>query len=433
MSELDNRVNIAVTIADTTATRAGFGILAIVHEHGKGTDRVLTYNGFEGLKADFPVYTPVGRFAEIFFSQTLQVKTVKVIEIKTAESHTAALGAAAAIDNDWYMIGCPSANQGDQENCAEYALTSNKIAVNCIDDADAITSADTDLGSVLQGLGNNRAATWYSRNRGQELAISDITVASTIATVTHTAASADLAVGDKIGIWDSVIPALNARWKIGVVNSSTEFEITVPAGTSSDATSTQGWAKFNLIDAGISGKMLPYNAGSRTWDLQLLAGVTTDNLSPTEQGYLGGKNINWFSSIAGLNVTGGLESNGGGGKLASGRYLDIQRGADWLESNLQIDLFELMVRSGGNLGYDALGFQSVESVIGMRLHDGLDKGFLTPFVSGPYAGQDWIIQMPNLADIPSADKINRLLQGTRVYANIRGKIHNLAAAITLSI
>lgn len=430
MGELDNRVSITVTIADTSATREGFGVLVIVHKHQLGTDRVLTYNDLDGLKVDFPVYTPVGRYGEIFFSQAFKAESIKVIEIESAESVTQALTAAAVLDNDWYSIGLPSNVLADQNESCAYALANTKLAVNTIDDPNAIIVDSTDLGSVQQALTNNRCATWYSSTRGDEFSMTGIVVTSTTAVATIGTAP-PLVVGDSVGIWASAVTALNAEWIVTAVGATT-FDFEVPSGTATDVAASEGWVTFNLVDSGISGKMLPLDAGSRTWDLQQLSGVTADNLTGTAQTNLGGKNINWFTTVAGLNVTGGLKTGGGGGKLASGRYIDIQRGADWLESNLQVDLFELMVREGGDLGYDALGFQKVESTISIRLNDGLDKGFLTPFVSGQFAGNDWVIQMPNLADIPTADKTNRLLAGIEIFANIRGKIHNMEAAITLS-
>lgn len=430
MAELDNRVKITVVIADSTSTREGFGTLAIVHKHGVTGERVRTYFDLEGLTAVFPIYTPVGRYAEIFFSQANTAEQIKVIEIESAESVTAALTAAAAIDDDWYAIGLPSKVQADQEASAAYALSNGKLSVNTTGDADAITTATTDLGSVLQGLSNNRAATWYSAKAGEEFIIDTITVASTTATADVTTfGSVPVAVGDKVGIWSSVVPALNAVWTVATIGSL-EFTFEVPAGTASDVASSDAWVNFNLIDAAIAGKMLPLDAGAQTWDIQELTAVTTDILDATAQTNLGGKAINWFTSVAGNNVTGGLKTGGGGGKLASGRYIDVQRGADWLESNLQIDLFDIMKNSG--LGYDPLGIQKAESTIQIRLNDGLDKQFLTAFTTGQFIGRDFVIQMPNLADIPAADKTNRLLDGIKIFANIRGKVHNLEADLNLS-
>lgn len=435
MSELDNRVNITVLIADAVATREGFGTLAIVHKHQQSAlALVQTYSDLAGLISDFPAYTPVGKFATIFFSQAFVAEQVKVI--KQTTTVTQALTDAALVDNDWYAIGLPSKTQSEQEETAAYALANKKLAVNTYGDGDAITTATTDLGSVLQGLSNNRAATWYSGTAGLEFQTDTITVAATVATADITTfvtahGSNPIQVGDTIGIWTSAVSALNATWTVVTVGAN-DFTFTVPSGTASDVASADAWQNLNLVDSAISGKMLPLDAGSRTWDLQLLSGITTDNLDSTAQTNLGSKNINWFTTVAGLNVTGGTKTGGGGGKLASGRYIDIQRGADWLESNLQVDLFELMVNEQGNLGYDAIGFQKVESKIATRLDDGLNKGFLTPFTSGQFAGENWVIQMPNLADIPSVDKTTRLLQGITIYANIRGKIHNMEATINLS-
>ena len=203
MAELDSRVNISVTIADTTATRAGFGVMAILHKHKKGTSRVLTFNDFDGLKADFPINTPVGRYGEIFFSQAFTAEKVKVLEVVGAETYTAALDAAAAIDNDWYMIGTPSHVQANQELTAAYALSNKKQAVNVTDDAVAIDTGTTDLGSVLKAHANNRASTYYSGKAGEELTVTSIAVSGTTATCTHTAASIGLAIGDKVGAWGS--------------------------------------------------------------------------------------------------------------------------------------------------------------------------------------------------------------------------------------
>jgi hypothetical protein len=410
MAELDNRVSITVTIADSTSTREGFGILAIVHKHQQSAlSRVQTYFDLDGLVADFPLYTPVGKYAQIFFGQANTAESIKVIKQESAETVTAALTAAALVDDDWYAIGLPSKTQSEQEETAAYALAFGKLAVNTYGGADAITTATTDLGSVVKALNNNRTATWYSSTAGEEFTIDTITVAGTTATADLTThASVPVAVGDKVGIWTSAVPALNAVWTVDTIGALS-FTFTVPSGTSSDVASSDAWVNFNLIDAAIAGKMLPLDAGSQTWDIQELTGVEVDLLDATAQTNLGGKNINWFTDVAGNNVTGGLKAGGGGGKLASGRYLDVQRGADWLESNLQIDLFDIMKNSG--LGYDALGIQKAESTIAIRLNDG---------------------QMPNLADIPQNDKTNRLLDGIKIYANIRGKVHNLEAALNLS-
>jgi len=432
MTELDNRVAINVQIKDITVTRQGFGILAIVHEHDQSTERVETYTSLLDLLAIFPSYTPVGRFASIAYSQAFTPEKIKVILRDTGETVTQALDAAVLEDNDFYGIGVPGDLSADHTAAAAWALANGpRLYLYSSQDVTSEASTETDIFFLLKALTNNRAAGWYSQKAGVEFVIDSLTVAGTNCTADITThATQEVKVGDTVGIWDAVGAALNGEFtvvSIGVL----DFVFVVATGTVTDLTPSKAWVNFNLLDAAISGKMLPQDAGARTWDIQPLGAVTADKLSGTAQTNLGAKNANWYTSVGRVPVTGGPKP-GGGGKLASGRYIDVQRGADWLEVNLQADLFALMVNEGGSLGYDADGFQKVESAIALRLDDGLTKGFLTPFVSGVFAGQNYNILMPDLATIPQDDKTNRLLEGIKINALIRGKIHNLAADLTLS-
>jgi hypothetical protein len=425
-----------------TVTRPGFGILAIVHEHKQSAlARVVTYTSLTASRVDFPSYTPVGQFMTLVFGQGSTIggaipESVKVIERKTAESMTQALDAAS----DFYAVATPSKVNADIEAGAAWALANNRLFGYSSPDTTAITATTTDPFAVIQALSNSRAAGWYSEDAGGEFAIDSITVVGTVATADLTThGSVPVKVGDKVWVWDSAVTALNAQWTVATVGAN-DFTFTVPTGTASDATASEGFFDGNWLEAAIFGKMLPQDAGAKTWDIQNLAGVTVDGaagtnstkLTGTGQTNLGGKNGNWFADLAGVNVTSGLKTGGGGGKTASGRYIDIQRGSDWLKINLQLDLAQLMIQEGGELGYDAVGFQKVETAIALRLDDGLEKKFLTPFTSGTFAGQDYNIAMPDLADVPAADKTNRLLSGILINANIRGKIHNIEATLTLS-
>lgn len=434
MTELDNRVAITVQIQDITVTRPGFGILAIVHEHGvTAQPKVGTFTSLTDLLAVYPAYTPVGKCATIFYSQAFVAESIKVIKRDSGDSITTTMGEAILEDPDFYAFAIPGSDQTDIEDGAAWALANGpRMFFYSTGDSDAITTATTDPFSVIQALSNNRAAGWYSSTAGEEFDIDSLTVVGTTCTADVTThGSVPVAVGDTVGIWDSTTSALNTTHTVTAIGAN-DFDFEVASGTSSDATTSTAWVNLNKIDSAISGKMLPLDAGSRTWDLQQLAGVTADTLTGTAMTNLGTKNANWFTTVGGLNVTGGAKTGGGGGKLASGRYIDVQRGADWLYVNLQADLFELMVAEGGSLGYDADGIQKVEQKIATRLDDGLDKGFLTPFVSGIYAGQNYNISMPNLGSITASDKTSRLLSGITINALIRGKIHNLEATLTLS-
>jgi hypothetical protein len=439
MGELDQRIDIDINILDVTVTRVGFGVLAIVHKHQQsGQPRIATFLDLPSLLEVHPANTPVGRFATIAFSQGAVIggatpDLVKVIKQESAETASQALDAANAIDSDFYGIGGGWGDQTQIESAAAWALANDRFFGYSSGDPSAITETVTDPFAVIKNTSSNRAIGWYSAKTGLEFTIDGIAVSGTVATAditTFVAAhgSNPFAIGDDIGIWTSAIPALNAMWEVVTVGAN-DFTFTVPTGTSPDVASSDAWQNFNLIEAGAMGKMLPKDAGAATWDIQQLAVVTPDILDGTAQSNLGSKNANWFTNVGGLNITGGSKPTGFGGKMAAGRYADVQRGSDWLKYNTQIDFFELIVGNGGELGFDIDDFQKVQQTAETRLDVGLDNKFLTPFVEGPLQGLDYLVVMPKLSTV---DRSLRTLEGIEINAFVRGKIQGIAAKITLS-
>ena len=62
--------------------------------------------------------------------------------------------------------------------------------------------------------------------------------------------------------------------------------------------------------------MLPYDPGSATWALKTVTGITADSLTATERGFLDGDRMNYYTTVAGVDVT-------RKGVMASGEYLDV--------------------------------------------------------------------------------------------------------------
>lgn len=436
MAELDNRIDIQIAIQDSVATRQGFGILAIVHEHEVAGNKIRTFTGLTALNEVFPSYTPVGRFAELYFGQQFKSTQIKVIKKETSDSVSETLSAAILIDPDFYAVGLPGDVKANQESLASWVNSNKRVGFITVGDSVAPTSGTTDIGYTLSNQKNNRTAGWFTETAGFEMSIDTISVTDTTATANFSGGET-VNVGDKVGIWTSDSSDLLGTYTV-LTTTATTFTFTVPVGTNPATASSKAWISFNLIDAAISGKMMPQDAGSATWDFQPVAGINPDAFG-SEQSFLVEKNYNWCSKIGGTTRTsGGTASSGGGGKMFGGRYIDIQRGADWLESNLRFDILDLMDREGGKLGYNAVGFSKIEAVISARLDIGITNNFLTTFASGEtetgidLTGLRYYVQMPNLADIPQNDKTNRLLQGIKIYANINGKIQSVAALVTLS-
>ena len=80
-------------------------------------------------------------------------------------------------------------------------------------------------------------------------------------------------------------------------------------------------------DAAWMGEGFPYDPGTSTWAYKTLKGVTPDNIAGKETP-LQNKNCNYYSEVGGVNIT-------QEGKVASGEWIDIIIGTDWLEARLR--------------------------------------------------------------------------------------------------
>src|SRR5690606_34623311 len=76
------------------------------------------------------------------------------------------------------------------------------------------------------------------------------------------------------------------------------------------------------------GAMLPEAPGSASWAFRELKEVTSYGLTTNKANELEQANINRYISITGRGVT--LD-----GKMASGRFIDMTHGIDWLHVRIQ--------------------------------------------------------------------------------------------------
>jgi hypothetical protein len=112
------------------------------------------------------------------------------------------------------------------------------------------------------------------------------------------------------------------------------------------------------------------------------------------------------------------------GKVASGEYIDIIIGTDWIEARLREAVFSALVNNR-KLPYDDSGITAVV---------GLVKGVLNEAASAGILQADSIqVTAPTYAEIPQADKIARHLPGVKFTALYQGAIHRVTIQGTISV
>jgi hypothetical protein len=169
-------------------------------------------------------------------------------------------------------------------------------------------------------------------------------------------------------------------------------------------------------DAAWMGEGFPYDPGTSTWAYKTLKGVKPDNISGKET-TLQNKNCNYYSEVGGVNIT-------QEGKVASGEWIDIIIGTDWLEARLREEVFSALVNNR-KIPYDDTGIAMIE---------GLVKGVLQRAAKAGILQEDSIVvTVPKYADIPQADKIARKLPDVKFTALYQGAIHRVTINGTISV
>jgi hypothetical protein len=121
--------------------------------------------------------------------------------------------------------------------------------------------------------------------------------------------------------------------------------------------------KNAVAEAAWVGGQLPQTPGSNAWAYKTLAGATPDTLTANQLATLygtpiagvPGKNVNAYAVVAGTPVT-------FPGVMASGQYIDITIGLDWLQANIQTAIYALLAATS-KVPYTEAGASMLMSVV----------------------------------------------------------------------
>jgi hypothetical protein len=166
------------------------------------------------------------------------------------------------------------------------------------------------------------------------------------------------------------------------------------------------------------GKMFAKDPGSATWAYKTLSGISAMTLSSAQITALEDKNCGYYMAISGVNA---LQE----GKVAGDEWIDTIRFIDWFESNLQADVIEDLVNSE-KIPYTGAGIVVVENRVWERIAAGIAAGGLAD-------DGDHSVTVPDIQDVSSTDKNNRILNDVEFTAYLAGAIHKVAIAGVVTV
>ena len=156
------------------------------------------------------------------------------------------------------------------------------------------------------------------------------------------------------------------------------------------------------------GAMLPLQPGSATWAYKNLIGISPSVLNATDRSNIKLRLGNYFMELAGVNVT-------FLGTMVGGEYIDVIHGLDWLEAFIQENIAELLI-AAPKIPYNNNGIGLVENSLRASLQEAVLRGIIN---------QVFIITVPDILNVSSANKAARLLTDVKFTATLTGAIQNI--------
>lgn len=186
-------------------------------------------------------------------------------------------------------------------------------------------------------------------------------------------------------------------------------------------------AATKWIEGAALGKVLPFDPGTYTLKFKSLATIAVDALSSTQSGNATDKNANVYEEIGGKNIF-------REGTVGDGEFIDTIIFIDWLKARIQESVYGLLARLP-KVPYTQAGIQAVGLALETPLSVGQNRGGISPTVFDEDGNQigGYIIDLPRIQDVPTADKTARFLDNVKFTAYLAGAIHatKISGTVTL--
>lgn len=445
MSTISDIVVVTISKETTAVSQPSFGIPAIIAEFATSKttttfDRYRYYTSLTEMTDDGWISTDEVYLAAVkIFGQNPVVEKIMVGRVDSADAAWGdALSAIQIAQPDWYTLSIIPSETATIVFDADF-VTSNNIDLTVAGTSVTTVPFNTDHDTTMTDLKDQietdvSGATVTLTDTGGDNRTLTIDVFGANATVTGLAVTggASQATGTTTYSADDDVKATMAWTEtqkklffystsdadaydgvattdLGYFASNAAYErtISVFAKASDDTYIEEAW----------QGECLPYDAGSQTWAYKTLAGISADTLTGGQRTALLAKNYNTYTTRGGVNVT---EE----GKVASGEFIDIMRGIDWLESRLEVEIFTNLVNKR-KIPYDDTGIQLIKTTVQSVLDEAVRAGVLQ-------AGSVEVTA-PLYSTISSANKLARNLPDIDFTATLSGAIHKVEVNGTVTV
>lgn len=429
MPNLDQTIDISISLSTKGITQVGFGTPLIVGESMKLTQRAKEYSDISEVADDFAESDVEYKMASLAFSQEATPEKIiigKKVSLSAQSITSATRVGSSGVDAKRAVIVQPNSN-------AEVGATATASGFS--------TASYNGTSEVIEKINSNSYVVQYSS------ALADAT----------SAGSGTFALSETFAQSIQKIDDYNSDWYLAVINSVAEADILSasskieaikkllivrsnevdnfdPTATGSilyqlkslsyDRTAFiyNGDVSTKFIDSAWAGRMLPKQVGTENWSFKNLKGISPDNLSSSNSNAILSQNGNTYETFSGRSIT-------KEGKVVSGEYIDTIRGADWLKARLQENLFLLLVNNE-KIEYTDIG----GDIIRTKMIEVFEEAVTNNFIAKDFEGNGiYTIQIPNVLDIPQNNRMSRNFSGISFIARLAGAINKISISGNLLV
>lgn len=435
-------VSVEISRQTQSVTQAGFGTPLILGDEdtGWGSERIRTYTSTDEVLEDFASSTDTYKAAAAIFSQEPTVEEIKVgaegtrvAQIVTVVfSANIVTGNSIALTIDDNDLTVPFNTSNAQ------TLTDLAAAIQALDSISTAVSNGTNTITITAAIAGVSISVGTAVVTG---GASQATAVTTTTTANHGPADDLAEIAEIDADWYGVIwiergeeLVLEMAEYIETVRkifiTCTDDTDVLNAGVTTDIASVLSAANYSrtsviwnedpldFADAAWMGRLFTYDPGSETWKFKTLSGITSDALTSSERSAASGKNCNIYIEIGGVDIT-------SEGVMASGEYIDIMRGVDWLQARMEERIYSRLINLT-KVPYTDAGIAVIEAEIRAVLENGIRVGLIADDPA-------YTVTVPRASEVSENDRAERLLPDVEFTARLAGAIHRVTVQGTVTV
>lgn len=426
-NKLDQIIDISISLSTKAITQQGFGTPLFLGESMKLDRRVKEYADISEVAEDFAESDSEYKMATAAFSQE-KVPALIMIGKKVVLASTAITAATNPSGN---IVNIELTDIGKNAEVGSTIVVSGfstsgyngtaLVTAKIDDDNITYTAAGALAATPAAGSGSlvlsetwsnaiqknfDYNSNWYALAITSNIEADILSAASKIETL------------DRLFIArSSDVDNLDAAETGSVLHQLNAFNYDRTAFTYNGDTTT------TFIDAAWEGRFLPTIPGSENWAHKTLIGIVADDLSSSQSLAVLNKKGNTYEVFAGKSIT-------RWGTVVSGEYIDVIRGADCLKARIQEAVFSVLYNANDKVPMTDIGSDIIENAIRAVF----DRAVVDGFIAQDRDGRGlYTVNAPDVIDVPSADRMTRLLSGVTFSGTIAGAINKVGVAGNLSV